>query len=154
VIFHFVVRRLRWLGHVPLLPQLFDAWLTLATALTDRSKLRAIELLEIRAVEAFGAQVRVHRYGGTGFVLGEIELGHVHGNGLVDVFVGRTFRDEILHSGKALPHHVFPTSGWVSSWMKNEDDVAVALDLLRMANLRRERATFGVNEFEARLATG
>jgi hypothetical protein len=133
VIFHFVVRRLRWLGRVPLLPQLFDAWLLLVTAMSDRSKLRAIELLEKRVVEIFDAQMRVHRYGGTGFVVGETELGHVHGNGLVDVFVGRTCRDEVVQSGKALPHHVFPKSGWVSFWMKDERDVAVALDLLRMA---------------------
>jgi hypothetical protein len=138
MIFHFVVRRLRWLGQVPLLPQLFDAWLLLVTALSDRSKLRAIELLEKGATEIFGAEVRVHRYGGTGFVIGETELGHVHGNGLVDLFVGRTFRGEVLQSKKALPHHVFPRSGWVSFWIKDEGDLTVAFDLLRMANQRRE----------------
>ena len=46
MIFRFVVRRLRWLGRVPLLPQLFYAWLLLVTAVTDRPKLRAIEMLE------------------------------------------------------------------------------------------------------------
>jgi hypothetical protein len=38
--------------------------------------------------------------------------------------------------------------------MKNEGDVTVALDLLQMANQRREHATFGVSEIKTRLMTG
>ncbi|MEP6955921.1 MAG: luciferase family protein [Chthoniobacterales bacterium] len=133
MIFRFVVRHGRWLGRVPLLPQIFDAWLLLATALTNREKLRAIELLEERAVELFHATLSVHRFGGVGFMAGDRELGHVHGNGLFDACVGRVNRDVAIAAGMALPHHVFPRSGWVSFWIERESDVERAVELLRMS---------------------
>jgi hypothetical protein len=46
--FRFVVRHLRWLAHVPLAPQLFDALLLAWTAVFHRETLRAIERLEPR----------------------------------------------------------------------------------------------------------
>ncbi len=135
--FRFVVSRLRWLGRVPLLPQMFDALLLTVTALTNRGKLRAFELLEQQAVETFGARVGVHRFGGTGFFVNGSELGHVHGNGLFDAFVGRSNRDAAVAAGRAQLHHVFPKSGWVSFWIERESDVEQAVDLLRLAAMRR-----------------
>ena len=133
MIFRFVVRRLRWLARIPLLPQLFDALLLVITAVTAPKKLRAIEVLEERACRMFGAQRQVHRFGGVGFFVSGAELGHVHGNGLVDAFIGRANRDRMLAEGKAQPHHVFPASAWVSSWMNDEADVDRVLALLRLA---------------------
>ena len=135
--FRFVVYRLRWLGRVPLLPQLFDALLLSVTALTNRPKLRAIEALEAGAVKSFHAKLSVHRFGGVAFVVNDRELGHVHGNGLFDAFVGRSNRDAAVASGIAQPHHVFPQSGWVSLWMKGETDVERAIKLLGLALARR-----------------
>lgn len=133
MIFRFVTHRLRWLGRVPLFPQLFDAFLLLTTALTNRPKLRAIELLEKRAAECLDAKLRNHRYGGVGFVVNGRELGHVHGNGLFDAFLGRVGRDAALAAGLALPHHMFPRSNWVSFWIERESDVDRAMELLRLA---------------------
>ncbi len=133
MIFRFVVRYGRWLGRVPLLPQFFDALLLMGTALTNRGKLRAIELLEKRAVELFHATLSVHRFGGVGFSAGGRELGHVHGNGLFDAFVGRANRDAVIAAGMALPHHVFPRSGWVSFWIERESDIERAVELLQMS---------------------
>ena len=133
MIFHFVVRHFRWLGRVPLSPQLFDALLLMCTALANRPKLRAIELLEQEVQRHCGAELRRHRFGGTGFCIGRHELGHVHGNGLVDVFIGAANRDVAVQNGTALPHHIFPRSGWVSFWMKTEGDVPAAVALMRLA---------------------
>ena len=133
MMFRFVVTHCRWLGRIPFLPQLFDAMLVIVTVLTNRPKLRAIESLEKRAMELFRAKLRVHRFGGVGFVVGGAELGHVHGNGLFDAFVGRAHRDAAIADGLALPHHVFPRSGWVSFWIEKESDVDRAVELLRLA---------------------
>ncbi|MEP6810279.1 MAG: luciferase family protein [Chthoniobacterales bacterium] len=135
--FRFVVSRLRWLGRVPFLPQLFDAFLLVVTALTNRGKMRAIESLEQRAVETLRARLGVHRFGGVGFFVDGSELGHVHGNGLLDAFVGRANRDAAVAAGRAQPHHVFPKSGWVSFWIEGESDVDQAIALLRLAEMRR-----------------
>jgi len=131
--FRFVVTHCRWLGRVPFLPHFFDALLLMITAATNRPKLRAIESLESRASELFGAKLCVHRFGGVGFVVSESELGHVHGNGLFDAFVGKENRDAAVASGLALPHHVLPRSGWVSFWLETEADVEGTLELLRLA---------------------
>jgi hypothetical protein len=137
VIFRFVVRRLRWLGRVPLLPQIFDALLVALTAIAAPRKLRAIQSLEEMMCRDFGVTLGTHRFGGTGFYLNGVELGHMHGNGLLDVFVGRANRNALVSGGKALPHHVFPASGWISFWIRDEADLPRALELLRMSRSKR-----------------
>lgn len=79
----------------------------------------------------------VHRLGGIGFFFRDKETSHIHGNGLLDCFVGRQKRDELVGAGRALAHHVFPDSGWISFWVDNEGDVAPALELIRMAAARQ-----------------
>lgn len=134
--FRFVVRRLRWIARVPFAPQIFDAVLTTMTMIAAPRRWRAVEALEQRAREALDATPGVHRFGGTAFLVGGCELGHVHGNGLFDAFVGRENRDLAIGRGMAVPHHVFPSSGWVSLWMRDVHDVDSAMALLQMARDR------------------
>ena len=138
MIFNFVVRKLRWLARIPLAPQIFDTMLLMATAFRDRRALAARETLEREACDSLGVAPGVHRFGGVGFKYGKHELAHLHGNGLFDAFVGVQAREQVVRSGMALPHHVFPRSGWVSFWVKTESDVATALELMRIAQRYRE----------------
>jgi luciferase-like monooxygenase len=137
VIFAFIVRKLRWLARVPLFPQIFDTMLLAATALFDRRALAVRESLELEACRSLGVELSVHRFGGVGFNFGGRELAHLHGNGLFDAFVGMRVRDNIVQSGMALPHHVFPRSGWVSFRIKTEADLPNALELMRIAQRYR-----------------
>ncbi len=137
MIFAFVVRRLRWLARVPLLPQIFDTMLLVATALFDWRALAVRESLEIEACRSLGVTLSVHRFGGVGFIAGRHELAHLHGNGLFDAFVGARARDRIVRTGLASPHHIFPRSGWVSFWIKTEADLPNALELMRVAQRYR-----------------
>jgi Family of unknown function (DUF5519) len=72
-----------------------------------------------------------HRYGGVEFKLGNREIGHIHGNWLVDVPLPKPVRDELVASGEAEPHHVLPRSGWVSIHLREPGDVDRALRVLR-----------------------
>lgn len=135
--FKFVVKRLRWLARIPFLPQLFDAGLMIATMLFDRPRLRAMEMFENAIRRKYPIQRRPHRFGGVGFFIGTTEIGHLHGNGLLDLFVGKSFRAEQVRRGRALPHHVFPDSGWISFWLKNPADIAQALALFEIASMYR-----------------
>ena len=81
--------------------------------------------------------VAPHRFGGVGFFIGTTEIGHLHGNGLLDLFVGKSFRAEEVRRGRALPHHVFPDSGWISFWLKSPADIAQALELFEIASMYR-----------------
>jgi Family of unknown function (DUF5519) len=137
VVFAFVVRKLRWLARVPLFPQIFDTMLLVATALFNWRALAVRELLEIEACRSLGVALSVHRFGGVAFNSGRHELAHLHGNGLLDAFVGVRARDSVVRSGMASPHHVFPRSGWVSFWIKTQSDLPNALELMRIAQQYR-----------------
>lgn len=141
MIFAFVVRKLRWLARTPFFPQFFDALLLLGTALFNRRMLAIMESLETRAIDSLGVHLSAHRFGGVGFTFGRHELGHLHGNGLFDAFVGRKAREQIVQTGQASPHHIFPKSGWVSYWVKTEQDVTNALELMRIAKRYRTAAS-------------
>jgi hypothetical protein len=137
MIFQFVVKKLRWLARIPVLPQLFDAGLMVATMLFDRPRLRAMETFENAIRRKYAIQRRPHRFGGVGFFVGTTEIGHLHGNGLLDLFVGKSSRTEQVREGRALPHHVFPDSGWISFWLRNPADIPQALDLFEIASRYR-----------------
>ncbi len=72
-----------------------------------------------------------HRFGGTEFRVGHREVGHVHGDSLVDIPFPLGVRDELVQSGAAEPHHILPKSGWVSVFLRHPSDVERAIQLLR-----------------------
>jgi hypothetical protein len=75
----------------------------------------------------------VHEFGGIEFRLNKREMGHIHGERLVDLPFPMKIRNELVSSGRVSPHHVLPQSGWISYWINNgEKDVPVVLELFRM----------------------
>jgi hypothetical protein len=72
-----------------------------------------------------------HRFGGTEFRVGRREVGHVHGDSLVDIPFPIPVRNELVESGAAEPHHILPQSGWVSIYLRKQGDVDRAIALLR-----------------------
>jgi len=78
-----------------------------------------------------GVAASPHRFGGTEYRLGRRELGHVHGDDLVDVPFPSRIRDEVIAQGLAEPHHLLPETGWVSCFLRRPEDVEHAIALLR-----------------------
>jgi predicted DNA-binding protein (MmcQ/YjbR family) len=78
-----------------------------------------------------GVEAHAHRFGGTEFRLGSREIGHVHGDHLVDIPFPTRVREEVVAAGQAQPHHVLPESGWVSVYLHRPRDVAGAIALLQ-----------------------
>ncbi len=74
-----------------------------------------------------------HRFGGTEYRIGRRELGHVHGDYLVDIPFPKKMRDEIVAMGEAEPHHILPDTGWISFYVREEKDVQRAIDLLQQS---------------------
>jgi Family of unknown function (DUF5519) len=71
-----------------------------------------------------------HRFGGTEYRLGRREIGHAHGDQLVDLPFTRAVRDLLVSTGQAERHHIHPESGWVSIYLRRESDVNRAIELL------------------------
>jgi hypothetical protein len=78
-----------------------------------------------------GVTARPHRFGGVEYRLEARELGHVHGDHLVDIPFPTRVRDEIIAAGLAEPHHILPESGWVSLYLRAPADIQRAVALLR-----------------------
>jgi len=74
-----------------------------------------------------------HRFGGTEYRLGRRELGHIHGDALVDLPFPKKVRHEIVAAGRAAAHHILPESGWVSCYLTEPADIENAIALLRQS---------------------
>jgi hypothetical protein len=80
-----------------------------------------------------GVTAHPHRFGGTEYRLGRRELGHVHGDALVDIPFPKAVRNEVIAAGLAAPHHVLPDSGWVSLYLRETADADRAIALLEQS---------------------
>lgn len=78
-----------------------------------------------------GVEAHPHRFGGTEYVIGKREIGHIHGDRLVDIPFPIKVHDELVAAGRAELHHILPESGWVSFYLRQEADVDSAIALLR-----------------------
>jgi hypothetical protein len=77
-----------------------------------------------------GVSTAPHRFGGVEYLLGTRELGHIHGDHLVDIPFPQKLRDELLNSNLVQPHHILPETGWVSFYLREDGDVEKAIGLL------------------------
>jgi hypothetical protein len=77
-----------------------------------------------------GVSAHPHRFGGVEYRIGRREIGHVHGDHLVDIPFPTRIRDQAVAAGRAQAHHVLPDSGWVSFYMREPEDVEHAIGLL------------------------
>jgi hypothetical protein len=75
--------------------------------------------------------VAPHRFGGVEYRLGSRELGHIHGDHMLDIPFPKKVRDEVVANGQASPHHLLPETGWVSLHLRQPGDVEIAIELLR-----------------------
>ncbi len=125
------LRAFGFLKAVPLLPWLVDGVMQLHTALFRRVVARAIDEVERELVSWPGVSIGLHKYGGLQFNLGHQELGHIHGNGLADLYCPRGNKTTLLASGLATDHHTLHNSGWISCWIRCEADAAKVIYLFR-----------------------
>jgi len=87
-----------------------------------------------------GVSSHPHRFGGIEFRLGKRELGHLHGNVLLDIPFPRNVRNDLVVSGRAAPHHILPESGWISFYIRRDEDVDEAIKLLNLSfDLAKEK---------------
>ena len=76
-----------------------------------------------------GVTAHPHRFGGTEYRLGEREIGHIHGDFLVDIPFPTKVRNALVVAGRAEPHHILPESGWISFYLREPGDVEKAITL-------------------------
>jgi hypothetical protein len=77
--------------------------------------------------------VAPHRFGGVEYRLGTREIGHIHGDWMLDIPFPKKVRDILVATGQAEPHHLLPDTGWISFYIRESADVARAVELLRQS---------------------
>ncbi|MCB0156296.1 MAG: DUF5519 family protein [Anaerolineae bacterium] len=90
---------------------------------------------------------RTHRFGGTEYGIERREIGHIHGDYLVDIPFPPKVRQHLVETGRAEPHHLLADSGWVSFYLRQPEDINRAINLLRksyeLAMQQRNRKKIG-----------
>lgn len=131
--FSFVVKRLGFLKDIPLMPIFYDSLLKVWYFVTKPRLLNWIDELEETVLGFKDTSISVHKYGGSQFNYLTKEFAHLHSNGLLDILFSQKLKREFMLQGRIMSHHVFAESGWISFYIKNEEDLNYAKQLLRIA---------------------
>lgn len=130
--FRFVVKYFRCLKYVPGLPLVFESWLQLHTFITKPVLLDWMDDISAEVQQWPNVTSRLHKYGGLQFDLYHKEIGHLHGNGLLDILLTRRLKAALLQEGYVEDHHTLNNTGWISFYIRTEKDKAYALRLLKL----------------------
>ena len=93
---------------------------------------RRVNQIESVVLTWEGVESVPHQFGGREFRVGRRELGHLHGERLLDLPFPVAIREQLVREGRAEPHHILPETGWVSFHIRQSSDVTHAIELLRL----------------------
>jgi predicted DNA-binding protein (MmcQ/YjbR family) len=95
------------------------------------SVIGAREAVESAVLQWAHVEAHPHRFGGREYRIGRREIGHIHGDHLLDIPFPTKVRDEVIAAGLAEPHHLLPDTGWISFYFRDAADPERAIALLR-----------------------
>ena len=90
--------------------------------------------LEIRREVASWPDVRMEAHGAAivFFFVGRREIGHLHGSRMADLPFPVRIREQLVAEGKADLHYLHPKSGWITRYIRGEQDVEAVTQLFRL----------------------
>jgi len=91
-----------------------------------------LETINIELLRGSDVTAEPHRFGGLEFRLNKREMGHIHGDRVADLPFPMDVRNKLVNSGRVSAHHFLPQSGWISYWIKGEQDIPNVIDLFKM----------------------
>ncbi len=79
-----------------------------------------------------GLSAEPHRFGGVEFRVNHREIGHLHSDRWADLPFPVRVRQDLVASGRASLHHMFPETGWVTFYIRDRSDVPRLIELFRL----------------------
>lgn len=73
-----------------------------------------------------------HCFGGLQFNVNQGEIGHLHGNGLLDVRIPKSLREHVKKLTFVEEHHLLREGNWISIKINRKSDMDVILRLLEL----------------------
>jgi len=140
--FRFIVKYFGFLKVVPLLPHLFDTQLRLWALVSGSEIPQCLDDIEAEVLTWPGTTRTTHKYGGMQFNYKGKELGHIHSNGLLDMLFTRKIKEQLIKDGRVSDHHTFIKSGWISFYIRNNEDAVYAQYLLKTACLKNNSVLY------------
>jgi hypothetical protein len=131
--FGFIVKRFGFLKAIPLVARVFDSQLKLITFIAKPYLLDYIDEVEAEVLKWPGTRSGMHKYGGLQFNYHDKELGHIHSNGLVDILLNLKAKQQLMTEGRITDHHTFVNSGWISFYMRTDEDKLYTIKLFKAA---------------------
>jgi hypothetical protein len=131
--FLFVIKYLKFLKIIPGAVLIFDSWLMLWTLITKPDILDYIDEIEKSVLRWNKTKSGLHKYGGLQLNYTTHELGHLHSNGLLDIPLSRKLKEELLKEGRVQHHHTLVNTGWISFYVKTNEDKNYAIKLLKLS---------------------
>src|SRR5688572_21652543 len=104
--FKFIVTYLGFLKHVPFCAAFLEAWMTMYNSVANPRILNAIDLIEKEVVAWQGVDLSLHRFGGIQFNYNGKEIGHIHGNGILDIVFTTKTKKSLMVDRRVTDHHV------------------------------------------------
>lgn len=138
--FDFTVNHLGALKHIPLFAQIFDAFLKIDTLVFNPRVLDYVDSIEKEVASWPNTSVRLHKFGGVQLDFANKEVGHIHGNGTLDLLLNRKAKSELLIEGRIKDHHTFKDSGWITFVIRTANDSEYALGLLKSSMENRKKS--------------
>ena len=83
-----------------------------------------------------GVTLESHGGGMIFFHVGRREIGHLHGERLADLPFPVRIREKLVAEGKADLHYLHPKTGWVSRYIRSEEDIDDVVELFRVNHAR------------------
>jgi luciferase-like monooxygenase len=135
--------------NIPGLALILDEQIKLYTFLFHPLKFQKMQEL-VRTVNIkLKNQKTYHRYGGIEFQYGKKEIAHMHSNGLLDIYFPKQVSAILINKGFCEKHHVYPKSGWTSSYIKADSDIAMYFQLIEWSlQLKTGRKTISTLQTE------
>jgi hypothetical protein len=79
-----------------------------------------------------GVTIEAYRGGMVFFHVGRREIGHLHGNRMADLPFPVRIREQLVAERKADLHYLHPKTGWVTYYIRGEQDTAAIIELFRL----------------------
>ena len=79
-----------------------------------------------------GVTVEAHRGGMVFFRVGRREIGHLHASRFADLPFPVRIREELVAAGRADLHYLNPKSGWITRYVRDEQDSEAIIELFRL----------------------
>ena len=83
-----------------------------------------------------GVTVQGHGRGILFFHVGRREIGHLHGSRLADVPFLVRIREQLVAERRADLHYLHPETGWITYYIRGEQDVRPVIELFRLNYVR------------------